>query len=107
MNLLFKKEKKTNTPLLFSPVHIPEILGAMFSKGEFLPHARMKCLFQTDEMLVGSAIKGEETLYFVATHTDVIKHIESQGAVPLAQTYHLRFFKDKKRMNAHISKIAA
>lgn len=107
MNLLFKKEKKKNVPLLLSPVHTPEILGIMYKVGEFLPHARMKCLYQTDEMLVGSAIKGEETLYFVATHVDVIKHIESQGAVPLAQTHHLRFFKDKKRMNAHISKIVA
>ncbi|MEK5217798.1 hypothetical protein [Psychrobacillus sp. FSL H8-0487] len=107
MNLLFKKEKKKVTPLLFSPVYIPEILGAMYKEGEFLPHARMNCLFRTDTMLVGTAIKGEETLYFVATHTDVIKHIDSQGAVPLAQTYHLRFFKDKKRMNAHISKIVA
>lgn len=106
MNLLLKKEKKKKYPLLFSSVHVPQILGVMYGMGEILPHARIKTLFHNEDRLVGMAYKGEEVLYFVATHSDVIKHIESQGAVPLTQTQHLRFFKDKKRMNAHISKIA-
>jgi hypothetical protein len=104
---IFKKPVKAPvSKLMYSPVFAEEILGVMYKKGEFLPHARIRILTSTPAALVGLAFDGEETKFFVASHPNVIAHIEHQGCVPLAQTQHLRFFKDKKRMNAYFSKLA-
>lgn len=106
MLALFKKSKKDSRKLIYSPVYIREVLGAMFEEGEILPHARMRVLKQTPAALAGLAYQNDETLFFVASHPNVIQHIESQGCVPLVHSEHLRFFRDKKRMNTHFAKKA-
>lgn len=106
MKLLRRTKKATNQPLMFSPVFCEELLGAMYQKGEFLPHARYKALFKRPSILCGTILRGDEPLYFVASNLIVIEHIEKQGLVPLSETEHLHFFKDKKRMNAFLSTVA-
>lgn len=100
------KRKKTGAQLLFSPVHEPLLLGVMYKLGEIIPHARIKPLIDKGDLLAGLAFKGEETLYFVASHENVIEHIRKHGCVPLSQTQHLHIFTDKKRFNAHLSAVA-
>jgi hypothetical protein len=104
---LLKKSKTVKIqPLLLSPIYCNELCGLMYDKGELVPHARMKVMFEGANRLVGLIFKGTETLFFVATHPNVIEHIKQQGCVPLCQTLHLNFFKEKKRMNRFISKVA-
>lgn len=103
MITIFKKPKKVTAKLIYSPVYSDKILGAMYRKGDFLPHAKIvRILIKNDDFLVGTVIKSETTLFFVASHSDVIDHIKSEGAAPLVESEYLRFFKNKKRMNEFI-----
>lgn len=103
---LFKKSKKDYRKLLYSPVYVQELAGVMFQIGEMVPHARMKILTQTSGTMAGMAFRNDETLYFVANHPKVLEHIQSLGCVPLVHSRYLRFFKDKKRMNHYLAKVA-
>lgn len=106
MLAILKKSKRDTRKLLYSPVYVEEIIGVMYQQGEILPHARMKILTETPKAFAGVAFKEDETLFFVASHPNVIAHIQKQGCVPLVQAQYLRFFKDKKRMNYHLARVA-
>ena len=105
MLAMFTKGNSDSRKLLYSPVYAQEIVGAMYQTGEILPHARIRVLTESPRVLAGLAYKNDETLYFLATHPNVIKHINEQGCVPLVYSEHLRFFKDKKRMNNYLAKL--
>lgn len=108
LSKLFKKQKKTvGAPIMHSPIYCDELMGVMYQRGEFIPHARMRVLFEKRSTLGGMAFKGEETLFFVASHPRVISHIQLNGLVPLSQTQHLHFFRSKKQMNTYLSKVNA
>ncbi|MFY0521597.1 hypothetical protein ACOMCU_27865 [Lysinibacillus sp. UGB7] len=70
-----------------------------------MPHARMKLIFEDENVMYGTCYNKEETLFFVATHHEVMDHIRKEGAVPLTQTQCLRLFKEKKRMQAFIGSV--
>ena len=99
MITMFKKPKRKVTKLIYSAAYTDEVVGEMYQLGEFLPHAKLSRVLikNSSEYLVGIVQKNDESLYFVATHPNVISHIESEGAVPLVQTSHLRLFKNKKQ----------
>ena len=102
-----KDRKKKNSFLLLSPVFCKEITGDLYKYGELIHHAPLRVLLRTSTVLAGMAYKGDSVLYFVATHDNVINHIEVQGLVPLTETQYLRFFKSKWKMNSYLSSISA
>lgn len=105
--MLTIKRKKKVSKLLLAPVYHKEITGAMYRSGDFIQHASYKILRSQNSLLIGLVYKGEEELYFVASHSNVISHINEQGVVPLTQTRHLRFFKKKRLMNNYLSSITS
>jgi len=106
---LFKKQREKvqqANMLVLTPVYSTNIVsGSIYKVGEFVPHARMRVIFEDSNMLYGTCYKKEETLFFVATDREVMEHIKKQGSVPLVQSRHLRIFNEKKRMQAHVQKI--
>lgn len=104
---LFKKQRQTVQKvnmLVMSPVFSEKITGNMYQVGEFISHARMTPIFEDSTILYGTCYMKSETLYFVATDSEVVEHIRNQGAVPLVQTRHLRIFNEKKKMQAYVQK---
>lgn len=105
---LFKKQRqavqKVNM-LVMSPVFSEKITGTMYQVGEFIAHARMKPIFEEEGLMYGTCYKKSETLYFVATDSEIVEHIRNQGAVPLVQNRHLRIFSEKKKLQAYVQKV--
>lgn len=105
---LFKKQRQTvkqANMLVLSPVTSEKITSNVYRVGEFVPHARMKVIFEDATVMYGTCYKKDETLYFVASDHEVMEHIRSLGAVPLVQTLHLRIFNEKKKMQGLVQKI--
>lgn len=106
---LFKKQRgkvQQANMLVLSPVYSENVLtGSIYKTGEFVPHARMRVIFEDSKMLFGTCYKKDETLYFVATDREVMEHITKQGSVPLIQNRHLRIFKEKKKMQAYVQQV--
>lgn len=107
MLMRFKKrtKEKTLNKVIYSPVYEQLILGSLYKPGDFIAHARIKVLLQKTNIMMGIAHQEEHTLYFVASHERIVNYINEFGAVPLSSTQDLSFFKDKKRMNAHLNKL--
>lgn len=104
----FQKDKKViaqKNMLVVSPVYSKKITGTIYSVGELLPHARMKLIYEDQNVMYGTCYNKDETLFFVATDKEVMDHIRKEGAVPLTQTNCLRLFKDKKRMQSFIASV--
>ena len=105
---LFKKQRQTvkqANMLVLSPVNSEKITSNVYRVGEFVPHARMRVIYEDANILYGTCYKKDETLYFVATDIEVIEHIRNLGAVPLVQNRYLRIFNEKKKMQVHVQKI--
>ena len=102
---IFKKIRKAISPLnklVFSPVYYDKLLGVLYQKGEILPHARMKVIYEDMSILVGVYFKGNKKVYFVVTDIEIINHIHYVGAVPLIQNNLLHIFTDKKEMQLYV-----
>ncbi|MFS0783481.1 hypothetical protein [Bacillus sp. 1P06AnD] len=102
MLTIYKKSKNVAGKLFYSAVYSKEILGVMYGEGEFLLHARITILKKTSSFMAGVAFRQDDSLHFVASHPQVMAHIEAEGAVPLVQGRHLCFFKDKRKMNEYL-----